>query len=155
VLISSSTEHPTYSLPDITMSEAQGIVTAIDGDYAVVRTEEGGCGRCHEQGGCGGVSVGRMFCSAPRTWRVLNPRGAVVGEKVSVAVAEGAVGASALLIYILPLVSLIGGAVLGAALLSDVGAIAGGAVGLLVAWRLVIHQQKQRHCDPRFHPHIV
>lgn len=137
------------------MSEAQGTVTAVDGDYAIVQTEEGGCGRCQEPGGCGSVSVGRMFCSAPRTWRVLNPRGAAVGEKVSISVATGAVGASALLIYVLPLVALIGGAVLGAALMADVGAIAGAAAGLLVAWRLVIHQQKQRHCDPRFHPHIV
>ena len=137
------------------MSEAQGVVTAIDGDYAIVHTEEGGCGRCHEQGGCGGVSVGRMFCSAPRSWRVLNPRGAVIGEKVRVAVAEGAVGASALLIYILPLVLLFGGALLGGALWSDIGAIAGAAAGLLVAWRVVSHQQKKRHCDPRFHPHIV
>lgn len=137
------------------MSEAKGIVTAIDGEYAIVRTDEGGCGRCHEKGGCGGVSVGRMFCSTPQTWRVLNPRKAGVGERVSIAVDEGAVSASALLIYVLPLLLLIGGAVLGAALFADSGGIFGGIAGLLIAWRWVAHYQKRRHCDSRFHPHIV
>lgn len=137
------------------MSETKGIVTAIDGDYAIVRTEEGGCGRCHESGGCGGVRVSQMLCTSPRLWRVLNPRGAAMGEEVRIAVAEGAVGASAMLIYVQPLGALLSGAILGSLLAGEGGAIAGGALGLLAAWRWVSWRQRRRHCDPRFHPHIL
>lgn len=137
------------------MSETSAIVTAIDGDHAVVRTEEERCGRCHEQGGCGGANIGRMLCAAPKQWRVLNPRGAAVGERVRIAIADGAIRSSALLIYILPLGLLIAGAVLGSFLGDEPGAIAGSLLGLLVAWRVIVYRQAKRACDPRFHPHIL
>lgn len=137
------------------MSETRGIVTAIDGDYAVVKTEETGCGRCHESGGCGGVRVGQMLCTAPRVWRVLNPRHAAVGDEVRIAIAAGAVGASATLIYVQPLLLLLGSAILGSLLAGEAGAIGGGGFGLVAAWRWVAWRQQRRHCDPRFHPHIV
>jgi len=137
------------------MSESRGIVTALDGDYAIVKTEDNGCGRCHESGGCGGVRVSQMLCTAPRVWRVLNPRGAAIGESVRVAVADGAVGASAWLIYVQPLLLLLAGAGFGAYLGGDLGSIGGGVLGLLAGWRWVAWRQRQQHCDPRFHPHIL
>ena len=137
------------------MTETTRIVSAIDGDYAVVETGQGGCGRCHEKGGCGGANIGQMFCTAPKNWRVLNPRGAKVGEQVRIAVGEGAVSSTAMLVYVLPLVLLFSGALLGTLLAAESGAIAGALVGLVLAWRWIVHRQKQRYCDPRFHPHIV
>ena len=137
------------------MSEATGTVIKVDGDYAIVRTDEAGCGRCHEKGGCGGANVGRMFCSTPQRWRVLNPRGAVVGEKVAIAVGDGAVTASAMLIYVLPLAFLVAGALLGTALAEEAGGIIGAVSGLTLAWLWVKHLQNQRYCDPKFHPYIV
>lgn len=137
------------------MSETTGTVVETDGDYAIVNADEAGCGRCHEKGGCGGANVGRMFCTAPKRWRVLNPRGAIVGEKVRIAVGEGAVSSSALLIYVLPLAFLIAGAVLGTALAADSGGIVGAVSGLLLAWLWVRHLQKRRYCDPQYHPHIL
>jgi len=137
------------------MSETRGVVTALDGDHAIVRTEETGCGRCHESGGCGGVRVSQMLCATPRVWRVLNPRGAAVGDEVRIAVADGAVGASAMLIYVQPLLLLFAAAAAGFWLGGDPGGVAGAAVGLIGGWRWVAWRQRQRHCDPRFHPHIV
>ena len=63
------------------MIDALGTITALDGKYALVLMDESGCGRCHEQGGCGGNNLGKMFCSTPRTFRVLNPRNSVIGER--------------------------------------------------------------------------
>ena len=40
------------------MNETKGTITALDGDYALVRIADAGCGRCHEPGGCGGVNIG-------------------------------------------------------------------------------------------------
>jgi sigma-E factor negative regulatory protein RseC len=137
------------------MSEATGTVVETDGSYAIVSTDETGCGRCQEKGGCGGANVGRMFCAAPKRWRVLNPRGAVIGEKVRIAVGEGAVSSSALLIYVLPLAFLIAGALVGTALAADFGGIFGAISGLLLAWFWVRHLQKRRYCDPQYHPHIL
>ena len=138
------------------MSETTGTVTSIDGAYAIVETRrENGCGRCHETGGCGGANISRMMCSAPTQWRVLNPRGARVGEEVRIAVADGAVGAGALIVYVMPLGLLLAGAVLGTALFSEEGAIAGSLAGLLGGWVVMRNQQKRRLEDPRFQPHIL
>lgn len=137
------------------MSETQATVTAVDGDYAYVRTDGGGCGRCHEKGGCGGANISQMLCSKERSWRVLNPRGAVVGERVRVVVADGALRAGATLLYVVPLACFIGGAMLGALSFGEAGAIGGGLLGLLVAWRHVSRRLRQRHCDPQFQPHIL
>lgn len=137
------------------MNETSATVIAVDGDYAIVRTENGGCGRCHESGGCGGANISQMFCGNERNWRVLNPRRAKIGETVTVAVAEGAVRSGASLLYGMPLFGLIAGAVFGATLEPAWGGIAGGALGLAAAWIGVVRTLRRRHCDPRFQPHIV
>lgn len=137
------------------MSQAKGTVTAVDGDFALVTTEDGGCGRCHESGGCGGANVGRMFCGAPKQWRVLNPRGAQPGERVDIAVADGAVNASAQLLYVLPLILFIVGALGGMLLFGEPGAIAGALLGLVSAWLVVRRMLERRQSDSRFQPYIL
>lgn len=137
------------------MSETRATVIGVDGDYALVQTEGGGCGRCHEAGGCGGANISQMFCGQERSWRVLNPRGAVVGEKVSVAVADGALRSGATLIYVVPLLFLILGAALGSFILAEAGSVAGAVAGLVGAWLWVARRIRQRHCDPQFQPHIL
>ncbi len=116
------------------MIEARGTITALDGKYAIVRMDEAGCGRCHEEGGCGGNNIGKMFCHAPQTFRVLNPGDSTVGERVNVAIAEGAVRRSAALAYGLPLLALFVGTLSGSALAGEAGAIVGAIVGLLGSW---------------------
>lgn len=116
------------------MVDATGVVVALDGDYAVVRVDEGGCGRCHEQGGCGGKNIGKMFCAEPLTFRVLNPKCAAVGKFVTVVSADGVVRRSALIAYGLPLLALFFGAILGGALAGDIGSIFGALFALLMSW---------------------
>lgn len=119
------------------MIEATGIVTALDGSHAIVLVEETGCGRCHEEGGCGGNNLGRMFCSTPKTFRVLNPEKAAVGDRVVVAVAGDAVRRSAVLAYGFPLLALFSGAIGGTFLAGETGAMIGAAVGMFAAWLLL------------------
>ncbi|HNO58842.1 MAG TPA: SoxR reducing system RseC family protein [Accumulibacter sp.] len=137
------------------MSETRAVVTALDGEYALVRTDSGGCGRCHEAGGCGGANISQILCGNERVWRVLNTRGARVGEQVSVRVADGAVRASATLLYVVPLTLFLAGALIGASFFAETGAIAGAVAGIAIAWYRVARQIRQRHDDPRFQPHIV
>lgn len=136
------------------MIDALGTITALDGKYALVLMDESGCGRCHEQGGCGGNNLGKMFCSAPRTFRVLNPRNSVIGERVTIAIAEGVVRRSATLVYGLPLLALFVGALAGSALAGETGAIVGSTIGLLFSWRLLRYAQQRMVPDHRSQPFI-
>lgn len=136
------------------MSDATGVVTVVDGDYAFVRMDEAGCGRCHEPGGCGGVNIGKMLCSTPQEFRVLNPGKSVVGERVSVVVAEGAVRHGAFLAYGLPLLMLLVGALGGSVIAGDSGGILGAVCGLLVAFPFLRSAQRKSATDLRFSPFI-
>lgn len=136
------------------MTEAQGSIIEIDGDYAVVRMDETGCGRCHEKGGCGGQNISQMFCAVPRTFRVLNPQKQVVGARVCVAIADGAVRSTAALVYGLPLATLFLGALLGVQLWGEPGGMMGAVAGLACGWFVLRRRQAQRARDERFQPFI-
>lgn len=119
--------------------DQEAIVARVEGDHAYIEVGGGGCGRCHETGGCQSGILGQLFSSKPRQFRVANRIGAVPGEHVVVRVAEGATLRAALLTYILPVLFLLLGAVagtlLGEAGNSDasvaLGALAGLACGVL------------------------
>ena len=136
-------------------STVRAIVREIDRDDALVEVEQGGCGRCHEAGGCGGQQLTRMFCSTPKTYRVANEIGAGVGDRVTIALAAGSVRRSANLAYILPLTATIAGAVVGMFLGDDPGAMLGALAGLLLAF---LHVRRRAAADagmPAIRPQII
>ena len=108
----------------------RGTVRALEGDEALVEVEQGGCGRCHEEGGCGGQQLTQMFCSGPKSYRVANPHGAQPGDQVTVAIAAGTIRQTANLAYGLPLTVTIAGAAIGTQINGDLGAMIGAAVGI-------------------------
>lgn len=116
------------------MIEASGKITALDDDYALVSIVDKGCGRCHEEGGCGGNNLAQMFCSSSKVYRVFNPRNARIGENVVVVIGEKTLFRGALVAYGLPLTSLFIGAALGQQYFGDTGSILGAACGLFFAW---------------------
>ena len=136
------------------MIDAAGTITALDGAYAIVRMDEAGCGRCHEEGGCGGNNLGKMLCASPRRFQVLNPGNSAVGDRVTIVVAEGAVRRSALLVYVLPLLALLVGALGGSALAGEIGAIVGAVGGLLGAWLILRYVQAHGSPDRHSRPYI-
>ncbi len=136
-------------------STVRAIVREIDRDDALVEVEQGGCGRCHEAGGCGGQQLTRMFCSTPKTYRVANEIGAGVGDRVTIALAAGSVRRSANLAYILPLTATIAGAVVGMFLGDDPGAMLGALAGLLLAFLHVRRRAAAATGFPEIHPRIV
>lgn len=143
----------------VNMSAEQSTVRAIirelgDG-VALVEIEQGGCGRCHEEGGCGGQQLTQMFCSTPKQYRVVNDVGADVGDHVIVAVPAGSIRKSANLAYILPLTATVAGAVFGMPLGGDPGAMIGAVVGLLLSFLYIRRQAVHKVDDPALHPHIV
>lgn len=136
------------------MIDVPGKISALDGDYAIVQVEESGCGRCHETGGCGGNNVGRLFCNAPRSFRVLNPGKSAIGDSVKIAIDEGAVRRSAALAYGLPLLLLFIGALGGSVLAGETGAILGSISGLFLSWLVMRLALVRVTRDQRSQPHI-
>ena len=122
------------------MNVTIAVVRSVEGNEATVEVESTGCGRCHEPGGCGGAAKADLFCHG-RVFRVADRLGASVGDRVRVAVDEGAVGFSATRAYALPLACLMFGAFLGRFLgdqsLGDLPVIAGAAFGLGAGWFLL------------------
>lgn len=135
------------------MIESRAVVTEVQGEYAWVDAERAlGCGRCRGQG-CASGALTRLFCGKPRRFRVRNPVGARVGEAVIVGIDDGAILQSSLAAYIVPLLLLISGAVLGAAAGGEPGSIAGAAVGLCAG--LAGARLYGRFSAARFDPRII
>lgn len=133
----------------------RAIIRELRDGVALVEVEQGGCGRCHEKGGCGGQQLTQVFCSTPKQYRVANDVGAQVGDHVTVAVPPGSIRKSANLAYILPLTAAIAGAVVGMPLGGDPGAVIGAVAGLLFSFLYIRRQAARQVDDPAFHPHIV
>lgn len=139
------------------MTETPAVVIRAEGGYALVESEPGtGCSRCDSVKGCASASLGKLFCSAPRRFRVMNGVGARPGERVLLGVDEGAVARSAGAVYGLPLVLLLAGAAAAGALGDDPGArdlyALGGAVAGLFAGLAVGRSLDAR---ARFRPRIL
>lgn len=133
----------------------RAVVRSLEGDMALVEVEQGGCGRCHEEGGCGGQQLTQMFCSSPKTYRVKNSVGASIGDRVRVGIAPGSVSKSANLAYILPLTVTFAGAALGTSLGGDAGGILGAIGGLLIAFLYVRFRVRSKAGNPAERPYII
>lgn len=133
----------------------QAVVRQVDCLNAVVEVEHGGCGRCHEKGGCGGQQLTQMFCSGQKTYRVENSMGARVGERVTVAVSAGSVRRTANLAYGLPLLATIAGAVGGTSLNGDAGGMIGALLGLVLSFLYIRFRARRDIESLSGHPHII
>lgn len=124
--------------------EQEAVVARVAGKHVYLVVGGGGCGHCHETGGCQSGILGRLFRSEPRQFRMLNSIGAAPGDHVLVRVAEGATFRAALLTYFLPVLLLLLGAIAGNAIgeagngdvATALGALCGFAFGVLSALTL-------------------
>ncbi|WP_456380452.1 SoxR reducing system RseC family protein [Thiolapillus sp.] len=151
------------------MLEEQGIVLSVSGDTAeVVAETKSTCDACAVKNGCGTSLVASLFPQRQRTFRASNPVAAQVGDRVLIGLDESVLQTASLLVYIVPLLGLIGGAMAGTWLASplmpeiaeaiSIGAgIAGFTLALLVVrktgFRLSAHGRYQakvlRVLDPQ------
>ncbi len=130
--------------------ENRGVVTSLEGQCALVEITpvSGGCGRCHEAGGCGSNLLNESLRPQRlNVYRLPNGIDAKVGDAVIISVAEGAVLRAALLAYLLPALFLIVGAAIGTQLAapgSDGWALAGAGVGLGIGLLILRRVQSRR-----------
>ncbi|MGE5386709.1 MAG: SoxR reducing system RseC family protein [Betaproteobacteria bacterium] len=137
------------------INEVRAVVRSLDGDLALVEVEQGGCGRCHEKGGCGGQHLTQAFCSASKRYQVKNVPGVQVGDQVTIGIPAGAVRYSANLVYVLPVLSIFVGALSGMHYAGDSGAMFGGLIGLISAWLIIRLKARSKAGNPEFQPQII
>jgi sigma-E factor negative regulatory protein RseC len=91
------------------------------------------CGLCGQTRGCGNSIWGKLFAHQSTAFKAQNLINAKVGDSVIVGINESALLKSALLLYILPLVTLFFGAILATRFnASDASAMIGALIGLAV-----------------------
>ena len=91
------------------------------------------CGLCGQTRGCGNSIWGRLFGHQTTAFKAQNRINAKVGDSVIVGINEKALLKSALLLYVLPLVTLFFGAILASQLWqTDGSTMLGAAIGLVL-----------------------
>jgi sigma-E factor negative regulatory protein RseC len=143
----------------VIMLETRAIVIQILKTHTLVQANQGnGCEQCNGKG-CGTGKLAQLFCSKPRLFQVDNPINAGAGDQVIISVAEGAVLRGIGVVYLLPLILLLGGAMLGNLWAAQAGqadtyASAGAVLGL-VAGFVLARWISSGQVRSRFQPYIA
>lgn len=123
------------------MIEQNAIILALEpqADHSSLATIEvvrkTACGICGKTRGCGNAIWGKLFAHKMTSFKALNSINAQVGQSVIVGINERAVMKSALLLYVVPLLTMLIGTILVSALnASNLAAILGAVVGLLAGY---------------------
>ena len=96
------------------MLEEEGVVVGIEGDFAEVETPtRHACGSCSAKSGCGTSLLASLFPDRKRTFLARNGAGARAGDRVIIGLRESDLQIASLLLYLLPILGLIGGALAG------------------------------------------
>lgn len=140
------------------MIEEQAVVLAVEGERAHLEIRRNTpCGLCGTTQGCGVSLWGRLFKRSGNGFWTANSLGAKVGEAVVIGIEEGALLAGSLIAYLVPLLSvcigaLIGSRVAGAQSTSDIYAVVGAVFGLVAGFTWVRMYTSRRRQDGRYQP---
>jgi sigma-E factor negative regulatory protein RseC len=124
------------------MLEERGIVVAIaeNGQVSVVTQRQSACGNCQSQQACGTHVLNNHKLQHQTITVNSNGHQLAINDVVLLAIDESVIWLGLLQLYVLPLIALILGAVLGQSLAGEkgaiIGAFGGGVLSLLsVRWR--------------------
>ena len=139
-----------------------GIVLEVEGDRArVSASRTGACGACSERSSCG-VGLGPGGRSDDNSlFDVANALGARPGDAVEIDLPEGTARKVSMLLWVLPLVGLLAGAVLGVKLHGrlglgeDLAALLGAVAGLAAVFALLVRLDRRARGDVRLEPLLV
>jgi len=94
------------------MIEENGVVVSLKGEWAVVEPEaSGGCSNCSASQGCGTASLARFFGQRKQQHYAHNPLNAKPGDRVIMGLEEKALVSGSIMMYLLPLIFMIAGAI--------------------------------------------
>ncbi|OOZ37370.1 SoxR reducing system RseC family protein [Solemya velesiana gill symbiont] len=96
------------------MLEEPALVTNSEDGYAIVETQrKTTCGGCEAGSTCGTNVLAKVFGNRKSSFRVRNPIGAKPGERVIIGLPESALPKASVIFYLVPLVAMMLGAMLG------------------------------------------
>lgn len=96
------------------MIEETALVVAAEGEYAWVETQRrSSCGSCAANKGCGTGALSKILGGRSQRLKVLNPVHAKPGDQVVLGIREQDLLKGSLAVYMLPLLTMFGGALLG------------------------------------------
>ncbi|MET0088882.1 MAG: SoxR reducing system RseC family protein [Candidatus Thiodiazotropha sp.] len=145
------------------MIEENARVLRVEGGFAVVETQQrAACGSCQSSGSCSTSVLAGLFKRHDNQLRVLNTLDVRPGEQVIIGVQEQALVKLSLLAYLMPILSMIAGAIivdfwsrdyLGAD--GELPQIIGGLLGLAGGFWLLQRFSRNRQNDPNYQAVIL
>ncbi len=140
------------------MIEEQGQVVALDGEYVWIQTmRQGACNTCQARAGCGQKILGKLSEGRASQVRVRNTLDLTVGDFVRIGIAERALLNASLMVYLLPIICMLVGAIFAqvffkeADSVSALAGVAGLSIGLFIVKKLSFHFA----CNPAYHPQLL
>lgn len=145
------------------MIEETGRVIAVQGELAEVeRQPRSGCGSCAVKGTCGTSLLARYFGPKRLLLQAHNPIGAGPGEHVIIGLSEGSLLEASILAYLVPLLAMIGGAVVGVFVAerlvpayTQILSAVTGLGGLVAALTWLVGFIRAKSLDERYRPRIL
>ena len=137
------------------MIEEQVIVTSLDaGGVWVEGVQQSACGSCSAKAGCGKHTMSQLGRKVS-LWLPDDPlsdRDFSIGQQIVVGLPEGAILRSTLVLYGIPLVFLLVGAVVGHALAGELASILFSVISMLLGFKLARNraEHNKRHWQPIF-----
>jgi sigma-E factor negative regulatory protein RseC len=138
------------------MITEQGIVEEASGRKAMVRVEKSSaCATCQSRESCQEVSGRDMVIE------VVNELGAGRGDRVEISIPSGSFLILSLLVYLLPIAALIGGAVAGGGVAGvfqanpTTGAIVGGFLGIAITFCVLKRLDRSIRAQKKFRPRMT
>ena len=141
------------------MIEEPAVVVEAGDGYAWVETQRrSACGACAASDGCGTAALAKVWGERQVRVRAISTLPLRPGDAVIVGLVEGALVRGSLLIYLLPIILLLAGALLGQAVFAGAGeepVILAGAVGLALGFLAARVVSRRLRGDARFQPVVV
>lgn len=141
------------------MIEETARVIEAGAGYALVEIHRASaCGSCQSQTSCGSAALAQLWGNKSLRARALSTLTLQPGDSVVVGMADGVLVRGALLVYLLPIVLLIAGALVAQLSFAAAGeevVIVCAALGLVLGLLMVRIMAQRLHHDPRYQPVVL
>jgi sigma-E factor negative regulatory protein RseC len=145
------------------LEERATVVSVNDKDIWVEVKRQSTCGQCAANKGCGTATLQKVLGNKRNIFRVTGDLSVIVGDEVVIGINEDAVVKGSLLVYALPIVSIITFALIGEAVASriilsldrDIASLLGAALGLVVSVLGLRWHSRKSSSHPNYQPVLL
>ncbi|CAG9295918.1 SoxR reducing system RseC family protein [Celerinatantimonas diazotrophica] len=131
------------------------LVVDVEKDYAWVEcVSRSACGQCHAADSCGNSAVAKAFAPKTHRFKVRLKHPVIPGQRIEIGLPAQSLVRSAMLVYLLPLVTMVIGVILAAVFFGSsnnivlVGCIIGVLIGFLLARLGAKRLSRHREYEP-------